>query len=67
MFGSTTVVISNSLFISRPAVADAPLNVTKSPTIAPWAESVTVIVALPFVVANGLLSPACVDLTGVIS
>ena len=53
--------------MSKLAVVDAPLNVTKSPACAPCALSVTVIVALPDTVAKGLLSPACVALIGVMS
>ena len=45
-------VISNSWFISSPSIAEKESKVTKSPWIAPWDESVTVTVVVPFVV-NG--------------
>ena len=64
-----TVSISNSALKSIPSttfVADPLSNVTKAPTSALWPESVTVTVAEPLDVANGLVK-ACVSLSGVMS
>ena len=44
------------LLTSNPPTADAPLKVIESPAINWWAASVTVTVALPLFVANGLLA-----------
>ena len=43
-------VISNSLFISKPSIAEKESKVTKSPWMAPCPVSATVTLLVPFVV-----------------